>query len=76
MKAMISGWKDGHDVNPITLLGLLRGALELDLPAAKALLDRFAEDGRLQVTADPERLQRLQDDASAQGIAVKIESDQ
>lgn len=44
MKAMISGWKDGHDVNPITLLGLLRGALELDLPAAKALLDRFAED--------------------------------
>jgi hypothetical protein len=72
MKATIKGWKDGRDVNPLSLLAALQGALQIELPDAKALLDRFAEEGALEIDATQEALERLCAAASEKGIEVSV----
>jgi hypothetical protein len=72
MKALINGWKGGRDVNPVSLLKVLRDALQVELPDAKALLDRFSEEGELEIDATHEAIERLQRTASEKGIEVII----
>jgi hypothetical protein len=72
MKVVVNGWKSGRDVNPISLLKVLRDVLRIDLPDAKALLDRFSEEGELEIDATDDALERLQKAASEKGIEVTI----
>ena len=46
-KITVSGWKQGLEVQPLTLLSILREGLGFDLVKAKGLLDAFAEAGEL-----------------------------
>jgi hypothetical protein len=72
MRALIKGWKSNLEVQPITLMSLLRDSLEIDLQAAKGLLDEFAEAGELIVSGERAILEHLRSLGALKGIEVVL----
>jgi hypothetical protein len=48
-KVMVHGWRDPSNPKPISLVDAIRRHAGLSLPAAKVLLDAFAESGAVAI---------------------------
>jgi hypothetical protein len=76
-KVAIEGWHDPRNPRPVSLFDTIRRHAELSLPAAKKLLDVFAEHG--QVVVDiliVDHVQAFVKEARSFGAVVRVLEDE
>jgi hypothetical protein len=70
---LVEGWQDQRNPKPVSLVDVMRRHAGLSLPAAKKLLDSFAEEGQVVVEFQTaEQAKAFVKDAQAIGAIVRV----